>query len=348
MVCHVLRHWLLAMVVLLASDSAVADDAEVLFQAELAVTSKDEPSRDENLRRALTMVLSRVITREAMSSKAVGSMLLHPTVYVDEFEYLPGTDNPERDLMRVRFDGEAIQRTLQRSGVGVWTSVRPEFVIWLWMSDQAGRQPVLLHEVPSFERPIALVAAQRNLKWMAPLGDLTDQSNLSASDVETGNLPRIRGATWRYESDFALVGELKRSGDQTWDATWRFVGPGGTDAWQVRSLELDAALTAGLDGIFDRLVNVYATVGHSSASLELDVEGISSMQDADRCSAYLRSFPSVIRADWLRAEANRATWRLSVVGRPEVTAQMLSVSRALRPVEASDHAASAASYRWVP
>jgi hypothetical protein len=348
MVCHVLRHWFITVVVFVAAFGAAAEESESLFRAELVVASKDEASRDDNLRRALTMVLGRVINRESMSSKPVGSMLLHPANYVDEFEYLSGKDTTAADLMRVRFDEDAILRTLQRSGVRVWVSGRPDIVIWLWTFDPPGRQLVILHESPQFEQPLALAAGNRRLRWLAPLGDLTDQSSLSAADGESGNLQRIREATWRYESEFALVGELRRSGEQTWDASWRFVGLAGSDAWQVRALDLDAALIAGVDGVFDRLVKLYAVVGQSSAVFELDVDGISSMQDADRCGAYLRSLPSVTRADWLKAEANRATWRLTVAGRPEAIVQMLSVSRSLRRVDAPGGQQSAASYRWLP
>lgn len=349
MVCHVLRHWFITVVVFVAAFGAAAEEPESLFRTELAVASKDEASRDDNLRRALTMVLGRVIHRESMSSKPVGSMLLHPANYVDEFEYLSGKDATAGALMRVRFDEDAILRTLQRSGVRVWaSSARPDIVIWLWTFDPPGRQLVILHESPQFERPLALAAANRGLRWIAPLGDLTDQSSLSAADGESGNLQRIREATWRYESEFALVGELRRSGEQTWDASWRFVGLAGSDAWQARASDLDSALNAGVDGMFDRLVKLYAAAGQSSAVFELDVDGISSMQDAERCGAYLRSLPSVTRADWLKAEANRATWRLTVAGRPEAIVQMLSVSRSLRPVAAPGGQQSAVSYRWLP
>lgn len=348
MVYHVLRYCCMALLLVVAASVVAADDAESLYQAELGVASKDEASRDDNLRRALTMVLGRVVTRDDMASKPVGSMLLHPANFVDEFEYLSAKDGSTGDLMRVRFDEEAILRALQRSGMGAWGARRPEIVIWLWTQDQAGRQLVILHESPQFERPLASAAAIRRLPWSAPLGDLTDRSNLGSSDAESGIVQRIREATWRYESDFALVGELRRAGDQGWDANWRFVGPAGSDSWQARALEVEAVSTAGIDGAYDRLVKLYAHAGRNSATVELEVEGISSMQDADRCGAYLRSLPSVLRADWLKADANRATWRLTVAGRPEGLAKVVSGSRAVRPVGPPGTEGSVATYRWVP
>lgn len=333
---------------LLVAD-ALAADASAFYEAEIAVASKGEDARDDNLRRAFTQLLNRTVAPEAMDTKAVGAMLRRPADFVEEFEYLPAKDKAGSEVIRVRFDVEAFREALQRAAIPEWGPERPQVVVWLWVQDASGRRLINLQESPEFQAPLAAASSTRGLGLITPLVDLTDQANLTAADFDSGNVARMREATWRYDSDFAVVGLLQQqAGAPTWHAGWRFVGPAGAGYWHVGPVELVAASTSGIDGAYERMVGLFGASAGRRSEFDIEVEGIASMQDADRCGSYLRGLPTVKRADWLKAESNVAAWRLTIAGQPESFRQMLAVTRSLRPSALHDTKRQPYLYRWIP
>lgn len=332
----------------LVAQSSFGAAVSGLYDAELEVTAKDEMSRDGNLRRALSVVLGRVIRPDALDSKAGGAILGRAADYAEEYEYLPGKAGAGSDVLRVRFDVEALRKSLQQAGIGIWGVERPEVAVWLLVQDGSERRLVIAAESPEFERGLASAAERRKLPIVSPLWDLTDQANLTWADAETGNRDRIREASRRYDSDIALVGVLRRAGEHVWDASWHLGGLGAAADWQATALELDAALQSGVDGAYGRLVDLYAPATRERTVVELQVQGISSMSDAERCGDYLRGLPIVKGVDWVKAESSVATWRLTLAGRPETLRKLLGMSRALKPVAASEAIEATLLYRWAP
>lgn len=316
------------------------------YEVELAGAARDEASRGEEFRRALSVVLGRVISPEAMESKAGLAILGRAGDFVEQYEFLPQQGSGGVEMMRIRFDDEGLRNVLRRAGIGVWEGNRPELVVWLWVQDEGGRYLVNLQESPDFDRPLRAAAEHRWISVTAPLGDLTDQTSLTWTDAETGNQGRIREATRRYDSDTALVGLLRRSTEGQWDAVWRFAGLGDTAEWRTHGPDRGAALQSGIDGAYGRLVKLYAPTAREENVVELQIEGIASMSEAGRCGDYLRGLPLVKRADWIRAEADGATWRLTVAGRIETLRRILAASRVLQPVTAAD--GQSLVYRWTP
>lgn len=338
-----------AVMFLFIAQSSFGADSAALYQIDLPVAVRDDAARGGNFRRALSLILGRIISREALESKSGGAILGRAADFVEQFEYLSAGGNSRSEVLRVRFDDEELRDALQRARIGVWGAERPDIVVWLLMQDGAERRFVDLSESPEFDRALKAAADQRALPITSPLWDLTDQASLTWADAETGNRERIREATRRYGSDNALVGRLQRAADHSrWDSSWRFSGLGGAAEWQANSLDLDAALQSGIDGAYGRLIDLYAPLTREETVVEIEIEGVDSMTEAERCGEYLRGLPIVKRADWVRAEASGATWRLTLAGRTETLRQILAVSRALRPAAARESGGPALNYSWMP
>jgi hypothetical protein len=200
------------------------------------------------------------------------------------------------------------------------------------------------------ERTAALqkAAERRRLSAILPLLDLTDQGSLNAADIESGNIARIRSAAWRYETEVALVGVLVPAGDFQWESRWRFVGPGQSSEWKLGPMGSEEVMRGAVDGAYGHLVRLYAPGGRGANTLEVQVEGILSMNDGDRCGQYLRTLPTVRRADWASADASVVSWRLSVAGNAESFRAILADSRRLRPVAGPGQSGGGRVYQWVP
>lgn len=342
------RRLILGLALALIAPTGVGAASGGLYEAAVPVAAKDEASRGEQFRRALARVLGWMISQENLDSKAGSAILARAADYVEQFEYLSSQGTGGVGALRVRFDEDALRQSLRNAGIGIWGGERPELVVWLWVQQDAERRFVNFEESQEFGQPLTAAARARKLPVIAPLWDLTDQAGLSASDVEAGNLARLREAAWRYESEAALAGLLRRVGEGVWDVRWRFLGPGVNADWQRTGASLEAALRDGIDGAYGRLINLYAPAWKEQTVWELEVEGISSMRDAERCGEYLRGLPIVSRADWLKVESDVATWRLTLAGRPETLRQILAGSRLLRQTPPADGGGRSMTYRWAP
>jgi uncharacterized protein len=338
-------------VLVMAAGAARAEPAVSLYQEEIAVSAKDDKSRGEDFRRALSGVLGRVIAVDALTAPAVAALLGQASDFVEEFEYRAPTnasgEPPGRSQLRVVFDREHLGQKLAAARIGAWGQERPDVVVWLSLQEGAQHRFVAAEE-SEFSNPLNAAASTRRLPVILPLLDLADQTNLAPGDIEAGDPTRIREATAHYESDVALAGSLRRVGEGAWEGSWRFLGFGENQTWRSGPSELQAVLKSGIDGAYGRLIDIYAPKLKSQSMIELQVEGIASMSDAGHCGDYLRSLPIVTQADWLRAEPNGAVWRLKLSGNPETFRKILGVSRLLRPAAGEPGGRGGFAYRWVP
>lgn len=341
----------LALFILLIARCCAAADTSALYVESVTVGARDDKARAADIRRALAQVLERAIAPDEMPAKAVGSLLERAADYADQYEYRAGegAGTPAAGgTLEVSFDRERVDGALGRAGIGVWGEARPELLVWLRVSDGDVSRFIGADEGGALTAALQKAAAKRRVPVMLPLLDLTDQTNLTAADLDAGNMARIRSAVWRYETDVALLGTLVPAGDFQWESRWRFVAPGQTAEWTLGAMGSDEALGSAVDGAFGRLVRLYAPAGRAATTLELRVEGIGSMGDGEACGTYLRGLPGVRSAEWAGADASAVSWRLRIGGSAEVFHRMLVETRRLRPVAAAESSGSSKVYQWVP
>ena len=339
-----------ALILLSVMRLGAAEESPAVYVETVTVGARDDKARAADIRRALTQVLERVIAPEDLHAKSSEAVLGQSAAYVDQYEYRSGEPAPERNApgtLEVRFDRERVDEALARAGFGIWGDERPELLVWLRIMDGATARFIGAEDGGALMSALQKAAAKHRVPVILPLLDLTDQTNLTSADLDTVNLPRIRNAIWRYETEVALIGTLVPSGDFEWESRWRFVGPGQTAEWTQGALGSEEALAGAVDGAFGRLVRLYAPAGRAVATLEIRVEGIGSMAEGEACGRYLRGLPAVRSAEWASADASAVSWRLKVGGSAQAFHQLLADSRRLRPA-AEPGSAGAKVYQWVP
>ncbi|RYU58166.1 DUF2066 domain-containing protein [Methylolobus aquaticus] len=323
-----------------------AEESPALYVETVTVGARDDKARAGDIRRALSQILERVIAPEDLHGKAGESVLGQSAAYVDQYEYHSGEPGAAGTL-EVRFDREQVDEALAHAGFGILGDERPELLVWLRIMDGATARFIGAEDGGALMSALQKAAAKHRVPVILPLLDLTDQTNLTSADIDTVNLPRIRDAIWRYETEVALIGTLVPSGDFEWESRWRFVGPGQAAEWTQGAMGSEEALAGAVDGAFGRLVRLYAPAGRTGATLEIRVEGIGSMTEGEACGRYLRGLPAVRSAEWASADASAVSWRVQVGGSAQAFHQLLAESRRLRPA-AEPGSAGAKVYRWVP
>ena len=100
----------------LAPVAGIAEGVESLFEADVPVTGQQPELRTGYMRTAMEEVLVRVTgQRDVLDRASIRAMLADPERYVQQYRYFTQPDaTPPRLMLRVRFDGGAIQQALQQ------------------------------------------------------------------------------------------------------------------------------------------------------------------------------------------------------------------------------------------
>jgi len=324
----------------------MAAEVKGLYRMEIAVQSKDESTRNEDIRRALEHVLKRLVRTDVMPSKAIRSMLEKPDRFVLQYEYTARTGTePPRDYLRVDFDSSRINDTLRESNINPWGEQRPEALVWLSIEDHAEKSIFVAEQMPEIDRALRAAADDSGLPVTVPLWDLTDRQNLSLDDLESGNGERIRQASARYETEAVLAGRLSHRPEGTWDAAWRLYLRNLDETWQGNFPDVREAFGSGLAGAYTRLAERFIPRTTEETAVELKVVGLSSLDAIDRATAYLSRLSQVKRVEWMGVDADHALFKLYILGDRASLEEALALGRVLRPAADEERTFSGLTYR---
>ena len=128
----------LGLLLLLAPPIHAAQD---LFESEVAVSDQTPGVRIEAFRTALSQTIVRVTgDQAALGGEPARALLEDPARLVQQYRYFtePSVSQPALKLW-VRFDGDAIRRSLQTQGMSYWGGERPDTLVWLAVEDRGRR-----------------------------------------------------------------------------------------------------------------------------------------------------------------------------------------------------------------
>lgn len=108
------------------------------------------------------------------------------------------------------FSREKVEQLLMASGQSVWTSLRPNGVIWLINEDEDGNKMTLSHGADNPELDIIeRQAFARGVDIVVPLGDIEDALSLSVYDLWNQHLNKIIEYSQRYQTEYVISSTLQ-------------------------------------------------------------------------------------------------------------------------------------------
>jgi hypothetical protein len=331
--------WLVALLCLLLLLPVVTADAatQELFDAEVEVPNQTAGVRSRALGTALQEVLVRVAGQDAVLQTAAAKQLLaSPDTLVQQYRYFnePGSEPPLLKLW-VRFDGDAIRKSLQQQGQSYWGSERPDTLVWLAVEDRGKRYLVSADDGSDVQQQIALAAKQRGLPILFPLMDLEDQSQVRFSDIWGGFFENVMAASGRYNPQAVLIGRLNRSPSGGWSSRWHLQVAGKPYAWSDSREQLEKLAQQGIDDAADRLASRFAVV-HSGGDLDsvrISVSGVDSLNDYARLSAYLKGLTAVVDMQVAQVAGAEIDYTLKLNGSLADLTRTVSIGTVLEPVQ---------------
>ena len=328
----------LALVV--GAPALAAGEVRNLYEAEVAVASKDRKIRSEAFGLALLQVAVKVSgSRGAAASPVIVTAMESPDRFVQQFRYrnaVPaagGNESPGSPTLNlwVQFDAPAVDSLVREAGMPVWGRVRPSVLVLVAIESGGRRELLSSDDDGGWAEFIRRAAGQRAVPLILPLMDLEDRSRLRASDVWVGFEDNLRRAAQRYRSEGVLLGRIYERLPGYWEARWRLLLEDGRHEWLDQGEGLDAVLLAGVHESADLLASRFG--GFSGATVasgvEVNVTGIRSLRDYARTLQYLDSLDEVSRVDVTNVKSGSVSFRVDVRGGRETVRQVIALGRTL-------------------
>jgi uncharacterized protein len=316
--------------------AAIAEGVENLFEADVPVTGQQPELRTAYMKTAMEEVLVRVTGQSDVLNRAsVRSMLANPERYVEQYRYHTVPDaTPPQLMLRVRFDGGAVQQALQQQGVAYWgTTERPDILVWLAVEDGGKRYIVAAEDDNDAHREMQQAASQRGIPLVFPLMDLEDQTRVRFADIWGGFFQDVQAASGRYNPQAVLIGRLNRSASGGWVARWDIPSGGEAGSWAGNGEQLGAVLQAGIDTLSERLASRLAVRAPDAATgkTSVTVEGVNSLTAFARVDDYLSSLAAIRHLQLERVDGSSLQYGLQLNATPAELTQTIAIGTVLEP-----------------
>jgi hypothetical protein len=320
----------------LLSVSGIAPAGDNLFEADVPVAGQQPDLRTAYMKTALQEVLVRVTGRpDVLNRDSVRSMLDSPERFVQQYRYytLPES-TPPRLMLRVNFDGVAIQQALRQQGVAYWGKTeRPEILLWLAIEDRGTRYIVSAQDNSDAARELQQAARPRGIPLLLPLMDLEDQNQVRFTDVWGGFFEGLQAASARYKAANVMIGRLNRGPSGAWEARWDMGDSRDGGSWSGSGQQLGDVLQAGIDTLSERLAAGHAVAesGPVTGMTSITVGDVNTLTAFARVDDYLSSLTAVRRLALERVDGSTLQYALQLAGSPDGLRQTIAIGTVLEP-----------------
>jgi hypothetical protein len=317
-----------------------------LYESEQLVTSQSRTERESAMAVGLADVFAKVSGQLDLTFiEGIKTVLEKPSRFVQQYRYqtTPGVatiDNPEpldRQVVWIRFDKKAVNRTLRQNKLPVWGSTRPETLIWLAIEQDGGRYLLGSDTLEDIREVLERQAKRRGVPVLLPLLDLQDQRVLNFADVWGNFREAILQASKRYQVEAILVGRMSLSRSDTWLGRWTMYEQGRTLSWHYQGSLAEDVLDAGVAGTLKTLAASYTQVhdGSTPATFEISVINVRNLRDYARVAKYLVSLQQIKGVHPKEVNATSVIFTLNIRGNQKGLVQTIKLGNVLEP-EQSD------------
>lgn len=297
-----------------------------LYTAQVA--AEDRADLELALSRAMRAMLVRLTgSRRPEESPGVREAVANPERFVQQYLF----ESADGGGLTVKFDTGAVDRLVERLGIGRWSRVRPSLIVWLAVEDEGGRKSYADSASPA-AGAIGETARVRGIPFILPLFDIEDRMTLPVSALWGGFPEPVQRASRRYAADAALTGRVYRGETGLWKARWTLFGDLPRE-FRTNGESLEEAVTEGMHEAADRFAARFAMRGAAAAAsrVPINVEGVEGIEDYGRLLRYLASIDIVETVQVERVEGTRIRFVLEAKGGRPALADLLALERTLSP-----------------
>ncbi len=251
------------------SCTGVAVMSMPLYSVKVPVQTMLAKERNDALPNALKTVLVRVSGDSQIDQNSqIADMLNNPNQYVSEYSYQKadlGMSIPW--VLVVNFTPSAINQTLTQQKFSIWSKERPLMLVWLAIKDSKGTTLMAGDSKVDAMSLIQHDADWRGLPIVFPLLDFMDKHRVSANDVWTSSVDKIKKASARYNPDEILITTIDETNATAIAAHWLLLSQDQQMHWETDGNQLSGVIAAGINNVADALAQQFVGT-HDSAAPE--------------------------------------------------------------------------------
>ena len=343
-----------------------------LYGHEVAVANQSDAERNRAFREALAAVVVKVTgDTRWLENSAVRQALDSAQSFVEEIRYrsetivvpveldpgtepVPGTPATavrQQSYVDVNFAAHLLDRLLANAAIPVWDANRPSILVWMVVQDSDGNRRLLNREShPQIVELMQSFASQRGVPILFPLLDFEDRRNLDPARLWALDAEAITAASARYAPDSILAGRLLQTGTQDLVGLWQFQFRDQLQVFDSFETDLKAYINEPLDRVTSQLARHFAVVRSISGrqTVRMQVSNIRDLSDWSTLVGYLQGLGVVETVTTSRIQGETLQMDLSLVGTPAQLYELITLDRALLPVDSQspDSVGAQLNYRW--
>ncbi len=296
---------------------AIVDQAASLYNVDVLVANESADTRWRALKNGLDEVFIRISGDSIVMDK-----LKRPPAsrYVKQYSYEP-VENPITNnkgkvlshLLKIQYNGSAMEKYLRDNGFPVWGKHRAEVVIWLAIRD--GKNEYVLKSIDkSLIKAAADSALQRRgilQRW--PLYDYKDKKLIKVADIRGGFKDPVVTASKRYSRGPALTGSLIWDGKK-WQSSWSLLMVSGDKLWNIENADYNLLINKAIDRAADAMGVIFAVHGvgknQQLVKIQLEVQAVDSIKKYRKLENYLRGLSAVAMVEPSKVDGQSAIFEV--------------------------------------
>jgi len=320
--------------------SGQAAEVANLYKASIEVASRSVDARNAAVAEGLATVLIRVSGNSAIAGEgSVQQAMSSPNRFVVQYGYqtrevLSPEDGKmlKQVYLNVSFDPAAVNQFLRRQGFPIWSSSRPNIVLWAAVRDSGQRKVIGGRSQPALQQALQIQAQRRGLPLTLPAYDDEDRALVRAGDIWGMFVDPINEASPRYSANVVVVAKIL----STPDAVQISAAMNLDDRqqwWETSADSLEAAVASFMDEVGDRIGERFAVQASMDVGQQviLEVAELSQLADYASLGEYLDSVLAIRGWHLSVAQGSRHQYRLTLESTLEALEQSFRIDRKLLP-----------------
>jgi hypothetical protein len=227
----------------LSFSNAVHAQENLLYRAEVAVSSQNPDELQRAIPLAFGQILRRLTANPAITQETWAQTALRQSrQYLRQFQYQqrPTSGPPKRteeSFLITEFNPTSVNRLLEQNGVAYWGRSRPSVVAWV-LHQRSGTRQIIDNSHPLLAQPLITAAREAGIDLVLPLMDLQEQRDVTTSHLWLRDTQALEQATERYQSKVFILGQLagptnNQTANPAWNAEWLLSINGNHHHWRL-------------------------------------------------------------------------------------------------------------------
>lgn len=294
-----------------------------LYHTQVTVDPQSGQSDNQIRIQGMEQVLVRATgSKSALQNSVVKKALNHNSQYLTQTS---STNNDQgQEVVKLGFSPVHIHKLLTQAQLPFWPEQRPTILVWLVKDTDYDRRIIWEHSASKLLQNMHKEATVRGLPLTVPVGDFSDVTDLSTTDLWGGFTDAIGKASARYPTDAIMV--VQAEGD---DLHWTLYDQSAHELQDdfKEPITGQASGDEAINTMVDTISDYYAKQGavkvaeQSSQSLSADFSHVTKAQDFFNIEKMLTSLSSVASVSVQHIQGDDVQYRIHLLTQPEVFKQ---------------------------